>query len=137
MALIELHFADANEKKLFTCKGCKFKEVRKCKDEGFDNVKGIGISINKRGIKFPFCPGKATWYPEIVELFDSCRVAVQTGIMPLRGALADQSYEFYDVFPTFVDLWKKRTYQSIWDDVIDHTEAVLVKTGLVKKRGAR
>lgn len=81
--------------------------------------------MDNYGLEYSFCPGKATWYEEIAELFGQCRVALETGIMPSRGSFQDQSAMFVEVFPEFVQRWKERSYNRVWQDTREFTQAVL------------
>lgn len=111
---------------MFLCSNCNevVAKQRRCGEEGFNNVKKP-FSLDEVGMKFNFCPGKATWFVDIVDLYESCRVAMETGILPERGTLGEQDELFVEVFPTFVDRWKTRTYQKIWADVGDFANIVL------------
>lgn len=82
-------------------------------------------AVDASGLPFSFCPGKATWYPGVVQAFGACRIALETGILPEAGSLADQDQLFVDVFPTFVERWKSRTYEKVWNDVRKFTKSVL------------
>lgn len=109
---MELSYAEPDEAKRFQCATCPElnKKRRKCESEGFENVP-VGSRVNNiNGKLFRFCPGKATWYPEIIELFQQCELAAETGIMPDRGAFLDQDATFADVFPTFVSLRSEKKY---------------------------
>jgi hypothetical protein len=127
-ALIDLWFATDSEKKLYRCSLCLKNPVvakrNKCQEPGFENLK-IPKKIESSGESYSFCPGKATWYPEISEVFEQCRVAMDTGIMPKQGSLEDQDEMFFECFPMFVTKWKDRTYQKIWADVQSFTKTVL------------
>lgn len=81
--------------------------------------------MDKAANEYNFCPGKATWYLEFAELFEDCRVACETGILPKKGALDEQDALFVEVFATFVDRWKYRFYQQAWMDGASMAEAVL------------
>lgn len=76
-----------------------------------------------------FCPGKATWYPEIAELFERCRVALETGHLPKLGVLDDQDSTFVEVFPFFIERWRHRQYYRVWQDVAEFTPSVLMAIG--------
>ena len=80
-------------------------------------------------IEISFCPGKATWYPEIAELFEKCRLAYEVGILPRKGVLEDQDELFSEVFPFFVDRWVHRKYYKVWHDVAEFTPSVLTAIG--------
>jgi hypothetical protein len=124
LALTDLNFTGPKDRKAFTCQKCPVRLQRKCEAPGFDNLKSpLGTDANS--LKYPFCPAKATWYPEIMELWESCRVAYHTGIMPKNGGLEEQPDLFTQVFPAFVDRYKERTYARIWTDVQEYTGQVL------------
>lgn len=104
----------------------------RCAEQSFD-VLQRPVSVDEVGVKLSFCPGKATWYPEMGRLFRDCRVALETGILPREGTLEDQDASFSEVFPIFIERWRERTYHRIWGDVKTFTtsvlEAVLGKKG--------
>lgn len=81
--------------------------------------------MDSQGLLFDFCPGKATWYAEIAEVFQQCRIAMETGILPKDGSLEDQDALFVECFTDFVFRWKDRQYQRIWGDVHVFTKNVL------------
>ena len=99
-------------------------QVRKCEAPGFSNLRSP-LTVDKAGLSYLFCPGKATHYPEIIELFDSCRVAYTTGIMPKAGGLEDQDGIFTEVFPAFTERWRERMYNRWWGDISEFTNNVL------------
>ncbi len=96
----------------------------RCAEERFD-VLGKGVEVEKGWGRFAFCPGKATWYEEIITLYDDCRVALETGILPKGGALEDQDPLFLEAFPAFVQAWRERSYDRVWNDVRTFTKSVL------------
>lgn len=98
--------------------------VRKCQEPGFSNLKKPW-RIDDYSLSYTFCPGKATWFEEILSLFRQCRVAMETGIMPKEGSFEDQDTLFCDVFPAFVERWKDRFYAMVWRDVRKFTQQVL------------
>lgn len=69
----------------------------------------------------------------ILEAAEQCRVALETGILPRRGALEDQDDLFCEVFPVFVERWRARSYDAVWRDVRDYVKIVL-EAVLGKKR---
>jgi len=109
------------------------KTSRRCEEKGFKNL-SKPMKVAPLGDSYDFCPGKATWYPEIAELFQSCRVALETGILPKAGSLEDQDESFAEVFPLFIEKWKDATYRMIWSDVSEFTEKVLTSI-FGKKKG--
>jgi hypothetical protein len=85
----------------------------------------VKLTVDSAGLTYHFCPGKASWFPEIQELFEQCRVAYYTGITPRAGGLEDQRDLFAEVFPAFVERWRERVYNRIWADTTEYVEAVL------------
>ncbi len=89
----------------------------------------LPIRVDTNGNKYPFCPGKATWYPQMDLVFKQCLVAKETGILPEGGTLEDQSQLFYDCFHTFIEKYKWRWYGRVWEDVGDVIPKVLEAVG--------
>lgn len=89
--------------------------------------------IDDASLSYSYCPGKATWYPEIAELFEQCRVTLDAGILPKDGNYLDQDELFVEVFPFFVRRWKERNYDKIWSDVRDFVVPIL--EGFAGKKG--
>lgn len=88
--------------------------------------------IDDNSLQYSFCPGKATWYEEIAELFEQCRVALETGILPNSGSLDEQDELFVEVFPYFVQRWKERQYYRLWSDVRTYVGGLI--EGLLGKK---
>ncbi len=137
--MIDLWFADDKIKKAYTCSLCvknpQTARERRCQEPGFENLKKPR-RIDNYSLEYGFCPGKATWYEEAAELFEQCRVALETGIMPSSGSLSDQDALFYEVFPFFVMRWRERAYHRVWADVREFTKEVL--EGIFgKKKGGK
>lgn len=124
-ALVDLYFAEERDKKRFRCSGCKAQKDRRCGERGFENLSRKPMKVGEGSLAYPFCPGKATWYAEITELFEPCRVALETGIMPKRGSMEDQPELFVTVFPVFLERWRDRHYQRVWQDVWHAVKTVL------------
>lgn len=91
--------------------------------EGFNNMK-IAKSMSANGLPLTFCPSKATWYPELLELYDECLIAYKTSLLPQEGGLENQSALFNDVFGFFVSYYDKRRYAQVWTDVGDFTHKI-------------
>lgn len=73
--------------------------------------------VDQAGAAFPFCPGKARWYPEIQQLFNECKAAYLTGYLPAPGDFWDQYSAFCESYHVFVERWEERKYQRVWRDV--------------------
>jgi hypothetical protein len=103
---------------------------RRCAEPDFDVIKPR--RIDDASLNYTFCPGKATWYGEIAEVFEQCRVALETGILPSKGTLEDQDEIFVEVFPYFVQRWRDRQYQRVWVDIRTYIAALI--EGLLGKK---
>lgn len=113
---MDLHFAEENDLKRFNCSKCpKLTQDRnKCQEPGFDNVRRM--TVDKLGGKYTFCPGKATWHESIALTFIDCRIALEAGIYPKPGSLADQPDMFANCFYDFMDHWNHRKYSKVMKD---------------------
>jgi len=141
--LVDLWWAESKVQKGFQCSKCPEQKKRKmmCAEPGFVNVPDVMLDrlqkAGKPGLHkvddysrlYMFCPGKATWYPEMAELFEQCRVAIETGHLPRMGTIDDQSELFAHVYPDFVERWTTRKYYRTWRDVIEFTPKVLEQIG--------
>lgn len=76
-------------------------------------------------MKYTFCPGKATWYPEMLALFDELVLAYHTGIFPDSGSFYEQDELFVECFPQFYLSFKERNYGRVWSDVVEFSEHIL------------
>lgn len=123
---MDLRFAGETDRKKFTCATCpsSVKLARKCADPGWDNLKSP-MSVGDASRAYTFCPGKATWSAHAAELFEQCRVTLETGIMPKGPNLDDQDAYFAACLPAFVERWRERSYRRMWDDIGDFTSSVL------------
>jgi hypothetical protein len=128
--LIDLHFTDRKNLKQFDCGQCAeaTKKQRKCLDDGFENIKA-GKQVDEYGMKYSFCPGKATWFYEILELYRQCRLSYLTGILPRSGGMDEQDAKFAETFPIFIDRWESRKYIKTWSDVNEFTVKVFESIG--------
>jgi hypothetical protein len=128
--LVDIYFADGKDLKQFNCDQCSeiVKRQRKCLHDGFDNSK-ILKQTDIYGLKVPFCPGKATWFEAARKLFDDCRVAMLTGLLPRAGGLEDQDAKFADVFPFFIERWQYRQKIKLWSDINDFTGRIFEAVG--------
>lgn len=113
---------------MYNCEIClknpAIAKERRCQEPGFDNLRKPR-RVDDYSQEYSFCPGKATWFEEIAVVFEQCRIAFETGIMPTKGALDDQAELFTECFPTFVFRWKDRTYNRVWADVQSFTKIML------------
>lgn len=113
---------------MYTCSLClpnpANAKQRKCQEPGFDNLKKPR-KMDDFSLEYSFCPGKATWYSEIIGMFEKCRVTFETGLLPREGSFEEQDEMFTDVFYAFVERWSSRRYNRIWMDVREYTKVVL------------
>ena len=118
MALVDLWFASAKIKKEHSCSSCPKvqQDKRGCHKPEFNNYKSPK-KLDKFSLEYYFCPGKAIRSALAAKLFQECRVALETGILPNRGCFLDQNEYFVEVFPSFVERWKTRQYNQIWIDI--------------------
>lgn len=129
-----MYFANAKDRDTYDCGKCrKFKPYRavklQCADDGFSMLEKKPLRIDKHGSRYPFCPGKATWYPQIDEVFRQCLVAKETGLLPKAGGLQDQSALFNQAFSTFIEKYTWRRYGRVWQDVNEIIPKVLDAVG--------
>ena len=115
---MDLAFAEPRARKLYTCHQCpkQRRASRHCEEPGLRNLKRT-IRVDDKSLAYTFCPGKATWYPEIAQLYLSCRIAQATGIMPREGGLDRQSAAFPDALHQFIERWQERMYGRVWGDI--------------------
>lgn len=85
--------------------------------------------VDRYGSRYPFCPGKVTWYPYLQRLFDQCLVAKETGLLPEPGGINDQDEGFCDALPTFIEKYTWRRYGRVWQDVNGIIPKVLEAVG--------
>ena len=115
---MDLRFCTPVERKKFTCSKCPetIQAGRRCHDPGYNNLKNP-LQAGANGLSYKFCPGKATWDPEIAELFEACRLTLETGIMPKGPLIDDQDAHFMAALPIFIDRWRERSYERVWGQV--------------------
>jgi len=125
--LIDLHFAEEADRAKFQCSTCPIKTQtdRRCHNEGFENWKHPKFKIGSGKNVYRFCPGKATWFDEIADVYEQCFVTMHTGLLPRAGALEDQDDTFVEVLPSFLERWKARHYGSVWSDVTSYVSALI------------
>lgn len=125
---MDLWFAESKVKSHFNCDNClknpRTAKTRRCQEPGFEELEKKPMGVDRDSVKYTFCPGKATWYEEIAILFQQCRIALETGILPKKGSLEDQDELFTEVLYTFVERWRSRQYRLVWKDVTEMGEAV-------------
>lgn len=88
------------------------KEKRRCAEERYDfnhtdNPKGMfPIQILKGQKTFGFCPGKATWDHEAVNIFKMLLVSFEYKTLPFAGSVSEQPHwvvELLNLFATSYD----------------------------------
>jgi hypothetical protein len=99
-------------------------KARQCLADGFHNL-AKPITVDKAGVPVPFCPGKAKWSENTLELFQQCLVIAETGIAPESGGLADQSDMLNEVLATFLIRWRERIYHRFWVDIYACVNSIL------------
>lgn len=97
-------------------------KARRCEEDrwDFDSTDGsfFPIGITKRGPFFSFCPGKATWDPELADIYRMLEIVYFTGLMPDGSDLLSQPDWFVDMLHTFLPLYDDHKFyqrqRSIW-----------------------
>jgi hypothetical protein len=135
--LVDLHFADAKEKKIHDCNQCpaQQKAQRKCAEKGFRNAKTARFRVDERGQKYTFCPGKATWFERTARVYQECYFAFHTGILPKEGHFQDQDELFVEAYPAFVHHYTQRKYGRVWQDVNEFASEVFKAIGKMFGKG--
>ena len=129
--MVDLHFADAKDKKIHDCRVCPKaqKAQRKCGNPGYENAKTARYRVDERSRKYTFCPGKATWDVSIAIVYRDCFLAYHTGILPGEGHFQEQSELFVECYPFFVEQFTERRYGRVWQDVNTFTGEVFKTIG--------
>lgn len=116
---MELNFAPPDRVKSFRCSSCpdETKKLRRCADsrEDFTHKDHAGvfpIMVTKEGEQFSFCPGKATWDPSIVSVYNSLVIAAETGALWSRGGISDQPGWFIDLLSLFLVRYNDHKFWS-------------------------
>ena len=115
-----MRFADESALKAHNCNKCHelTKKQRNCMDDGFNNLKRER-KMSKESLSLSFCHAKALWYDTPSRLFESCYVAMETGILPKSGGLEDQDDIFVECFSFFVDYYKSKEKRRNWTDIVE------------------
>jgi len=129
-ALVDLRFASAKTSGVYRCSRCTkmTREARRCEEPGYNNYKKPK-PVDSYSLKYTFCPGKATRHRWLLELYNQCVVATETGILPREGGLEHQDQYFCEVFPVFVQRYRHRMYCRTWEQVGEFTPRVLEAIG--------
>lgn len=85
--------------------------------------------VDEFGIKVNFCPGKATWYEEIMVLYNQCYVALKTGIMPVSGSIENQPVNFAETISFFIEHWELRSKIRLWSDINEFASKIFEVIG--------
>jgi hypothetical protein len=91
-------------------------KLRRCKEERWDFTEKDGnffpIHITDSGAPFGFCPGKATWDQEVMEMFKVYQISAETGNLWVEGGIADQPDWFIDVLGWFISRYDQLKFMS-------------------------
>lgn len=122
MALAELSFADHAKLKAagrnFDCASCpeRVQKLRRCREDRFDFNENDGpafpIVLEKGGTQYGFCPGKATWDAEAVNLYRLLIVAAETGTMLDKGSLSEQPGYWIELLAWFIPFYSNQKFVS-------------------------
>lgn len=97
----------AKKGRTFNCTSCPeaVQKLRRCREDRWDftakdsNV--FPVRIQEGGGLYGFCPAKATWDHEAINLFELMTLAVEHKAMLVSGGLADQPGWFISLLAWF------------------------------------
>lgn len=122
MALAELSFADhaklSRDGRSFNCTSCpeRIQKLRRCREDRDDFTEAdapfFPLQIEKGGQTYGFCPGKATWDREAVDLYRLLIVAAETGTMLDDGSLSAQSHDWIELLAWFLPFYDHQKFVS-------------------------
>lgn len=70
------------------------------------------MTVSKGGTQFGFCPGKATWDPEAINLFRVCVLSSEMKTLPFAGSLMEQPDWVIDLMSWFVPAYDNVKFAS-------------------------
>lgn len=86
--------------------------------------------IEKGGTLFGFCPGKSTWDPEAVSIYQALVICSETGIMLSEGSLSEQPDWWVELLSWFLPYYSDMKFYSRARAILgDGTEKKGVKRG--------
>lgn len=144
---MELNFAQPDRAKSFQCSKCpaETKKLRRCAEsrEDFTHKDHAGvfpIMVSKEGEQFGFCPGKATWDPSIVSVYNSLVMTAETGNLWNSGGLSDQPAWFIELLSLFLVRYNDHKFWSRAKAIMgDGSGAAKIKpktpSDIIRKRG--
>jgi len=122
MALIELHFCDKGELKKagrsFDCAKCpdNIKKLRRCEEDREDFTELDGglwpMYIQRGGGLYSFCPAKATWEKELIEIFKNLEITAITGSMLFPGSISEQPDWYIDLLTIFLPVYDAQKFST-------------------------
>lgn len=66
--------------------------------------------VHRGGEQYGFCPGKATWDPEVASIFSTLVVSAETGVMMKAGGLEDQPAEWIELLSEFLPKYSDQRF---------------------------
>ena len=122
MALAELSFADhaklARQGRSFDCRACpeRIQKLRRCREDREDFTEAdasfFPMQIEKGGQTYGFCPAKATWDAEAIDLYRLLIVSAETGTMLDDGSLSAQSPDWIELLAWFLPFYDQKKFIS-------------------------
>lgn len=91
-------------------------KLRRCQEDREDfTTKDNNIwpmYVNKGGVSFGFCPGKATWDSQTMHTYQMLVVAAETGNLWEAGGISNQPAWFVDLLAWFLPRYNDRIFYS-------------------------
>ena len=120
--MLELIFSDpkslAKDGRNFDCSKCpeSIQRIRRCKEDRWDFTINDGpiwpMYVHRGGTLYGFCPAKATWYPDISNLFRLLSISAETGKMLKSGGISSQPAWFIDLLGWFLPRYNQTKFAS-------------------------
>lgn len=70
------------------------------------------MRLQEGGDSFGFCPAKATWDPEVTQLYRLCQISYETGTMWEPGGLKEQPDWFIELLSWFISVYDNTKFYS-------------------------
>jgi hypothetical protein len=70
------------------------------------------VYVHKGGEGYGFCPTKATWDPQVSQLFRTLHVAAATGVMWQDGGVKDQPTWWIELLSWFIQRYDAENFGS-------------------------
>lgn len=121
-------------------------EKRRCQEDRWDFTEEddsavFPIQVVKGGTQYGFCPAKATWDPQVVDLFHTIHVAASAGVMWQDGGMKDQPMWWIELLSWFIQRHDAESFaskvRSVTGDGSSNTKAGAPSHGSVPRKPVR